>query len=230
MKHAEKPLYHPPRHITTVRVADALAPLSAVERRYAPELLYAAGDLTLLAETTRVAVVGSRNASAEGLRRATKLAALLAAEGIVVVSGLAAGVDQAAHEGALRAEGRTIAAVGTPLSLCYPPEHARLQEEIYTNHLLVSQFEEGHRTLPRDFVMRNRTMALLSHASVIVEAHDESGALSQAAETQRLGRPLFFLRSVLEDPKLEWPARFQKKGARVLADVADLLAVLRPSA
>lgn len=222
--------YRPPEHVETL-TAMALGALSDAEMRYAPLTLYVAGDIGLLRSRPKVAIVGSRKATDEGRRRAHKLAAGLAEQGVVIVSGLAEGIDRAAHDGAIAAGGATIAVIGTPMDLCYPAAHARLQEKIYTDGLLVSQFPPGHRTYPSDFIKRNRTMALIADASVIVEAHDGSGALSQAAETQRLHRPLFFMRSVLDNPELEWPARFQVNGAQVLTDVAQVLDVVgrRPS-
>lgn len=218
-----KTKYVAPPNSTPLLALQALGALNALERRYAPQTLWAAGNLELLRAPWRVAIVGSRDASPEGRKRASKLAAELAAAGVVVVSGLAVGIDTAAHIGAMRAGGQTIAVLGTPLQRCYPAENAELQMEIYRHHLLVSQFAASQRTYPSDFVKRNRTMALLSHASVIVEARDGSGALSQAAETQRLERPLFFMKSVLENRELQWPARFAESGATVLRNTHQIL-------
>lgn len=221
--------YQPPTETETVLRLDVLGALSAIEERYAPDALYLAGDKALLTPAhLRVAIVGSRDASTEGLRRSAKLARTLASQGVVIVSGLAKGIDRAAHEGALEVGGRTIAVLGNTLARCYPPEHARLQEEIYRRHLLVSQFSDDRRTYRSDFVKRNRTMALLSHASVIVEAGDSSGTLSQAAETQRLQRPLFIMRSVFGREGLAWPRRFLDAGATVLESTEQILEVLGP--
>jgi len=221
--HGQSVKYRPPADAREVLAFEFLGPPTAVEYRYAPQTLFAAGDTELLRAARKVAIVGSREASPEGLRRAARLATELVATGVVVVSGLAAGIDRAAHEAAIRAGGRTIAVIGTPLTKVFPAAHARLQEQIYRDHLLISQFPTGHNTYPSDFVKRNRTMALLTHASVIVEARDGSGALSQAAETQRLGRPLFFMKSVLENKALDWPERFRVKGARVLESSEQIL-------
>lgn len=207
-----------------VATADVLR-MAPNEVLHAPARLYVAGDLELLSRP-RVAVVGSRDASAAGARRARKIAAQLASAGVVVVSGLAKGIDTAAHEGAIAAGGRTIAVIGTGLDRAYPAAHAELQALVARDHLLVSQFPAGAQVHRSNFVARNRTMALLSHASVIVECGDTSGTLSQASEMQRLERPLFFMRSVLEVSGLTWPARFEAKGAIVLDDVAQILHVL----
>lgn len=189
----------------------------------APLQLFAAGDARLLHAPVRVSVVGARDASPEGLRRAAKLAAQLVDHRVVVVSGLADGVDAVAHRAVISAGGRTIAVIGTPLDRCYPAKHQALQEAIYRDHLLVTQFPVGSRVQASNFPARNRTMAMLSHASVIVEASDSSGTLSQAAEIQRLGRSLFIMRSLVENRRLAWPAAFLKSGAQILDDVAQIL-------
>lgn len=202
------------------------ASLSEQALQRAPSDLFLSGNIALAHATLRVSIVGSRAASPEGKRRAAKLAAVLASRGVVVVSGLAAGIDHSAHTAAIRAGGRTIAIIGTPLNRCYPARHARLQEEIARDHLLVSQFKPESRVYPSNFVARNRTMAMLSHASVIVEAGDTSGSLSQAAEIQRLGRPLFIMRNVVENTALKWPRSFLNSGAQILDDVEQVLSAL----
>jgi DNA processing protein len=169
--------------------------------------LYYAGDLGLTSRRC-VSIVGARNASEDGLARARRLARELVAGGAVVVSGLARGIDTAAHYSAIENGGRTIAVIGTPLSRASPVENGFLQEVIWRDHLLVSPFPEGRPVLPKNFPERNRAMAALSDATVIVEASDTSGSLHQAAECQHLGRWLFILRTVAENPAVTWPKRF----------------------
>jgi DNA processing protein len=159
--------------------------------------LHLAGDASLL-DLRAVAIIGSRAASEEGLALAADVAAALASAGFVIVSGLAAGIDHAAHDGALRAGGRTIAVIGTSLEQVYPREHARLQERVYRDHLLVSPFEAGSRTARWHFPARNRVMARLSVATVLVEASEESGTRHQVAECLELGRPVYARRGLLE--------------------------------
>jgi DNA processing protein len=183
--------------------------------------LYFAGDPSLL-ERPAVAIVGSRNASPEGQRRAEQLARELVRRGIVVMSGLAEGIDQAAHRSAIAHGGKTIAVIGTPLERAYPAKHAPLQEQIYREHLLISPFAPGTRTFPSHFPERNRVMARLSHATVIIEAGDTSGTLHQAVECEALGKALFIAASVMKDEKLSWPSRF--KTAQVLNDPTEVLA------
>jgi len=187
-------------------IEDARADLFRKDGEAEP-IIYWAGNLELLRKPS-VSVIGARSVSDDGLRRAGKIARELASAGIVVTSGLAKGVDGAAHRGALAVGGDTIAVIGTPLNKAYPAEHAELQEEIWLEHLLISQFAPGQKTWPSDFPKRNRLMAQLTDASVIVEASDSSGTLHQAAECLRLGRWLFIMRSVVEDTRLSWPAKF----------------------
>jgi DNA processing protein len=176
-----------------------------------------------------VAVVGSRVISERGLARTRRFVAELVEAGVVVASGLAAGIDTAAHQTCIDCGGRTIGVVGTPLDRAYPAENAALQESVYSDHLLVSPFPIGSRVLRSNFPQRNKLMAALSDATVILEAGDTSGSLHQAAECQpnRLDRWLFIAREVVEDTRLTWPRRFLGgPKVRVLEGTQDLLAVL----
>lgn len=208
----------PVNSIPAARFVELLGPLNDVERKHAPELLYYLGDSTLLRRSPRVAVVGSREASPDGLRRAAKLSRVLVSHGAVIVSGLAEGIDTAAHSAALQAGGKTIAVLGTPLDNPYPSSNRHLFERIATDDLALSQFAPGTPVQPRNFPIRNRTMALIAHATIIVEAGEGSGTLHQAWEALRLGRPLFLLESITKRPDLQWPAEVQKYGAKVLSD------------
>jgi hypothetical protein len=137
--------------------------------------------------------------------------AVLVAHQIVVVSGLAEGVDTAAHTAAIEAGGHTIAVLGTPLDQFYPKENRDLQERLMREQLVVSQFAQGSAVTPKNFPIRNRTMALLTDATVIVEAGAKSGTLHQGWEALRLGRLLFLTEDVVNDAALSWPkeiARF----------------------
>jgi DNA processing protein len=169
--------------------------------------LFLAGDPSLTTKRC-IAIIGARKASEIGRQRARQLGRQLAERGIVVVSGLAEGIDTAALAGAMEAGGRVIAVIGTPLDQAYPAKNRPLQEAIYREHLLVSQFENGTRVFPSNFPARNRTMAALSDASVVIEASDTSGTLHQAAECVRLNRWLGISQSVVNDPNLTWPKSF----------------------
>ncbi len=196
---------------------DLLGPLDEVERKHAPEQLWVAGDEALLTHGARVSIVGSRKASELGLKRAAKLAHLLVQHGVTVVSGLAEGIDGAAHTRAIQSGGRTIAVLGTPLDKTFPAMHRDLQAEIIRNHLAVSQFAPGSSTTRASFPMRNRTMALVSDATVIIEAGAKSGTIHQGWEALRLGRALYILES-LTRCGFEWVDKLRDHGAHVLSD------------
>ena len=202
---------------------ELLGPLNPQELMYAPKQLFVAGHAEWLRQEPRVSVVGARKASPDGLKRAAKLARLLVKHGAIVISGLAEGIDAAAHTTAMDAGGRTVAVIGTPLSETYPAKHRELQHRLMRDHLVLSQFPEGYPTTRKNFPLRNRTMALVSDASVIVEASDGSGSLSQGWEALRLGRPLFLLASVLDQRGLSWPRKMMDYGAMVLNKPEDLL-------
>jgi len=195
-----------------------LGPLNGVENKFAPKKLFFAGDPSFVQDRARVAVVGSRKASPDGIRRARKLASLLADRGVIVVSGLAEGIDTAAHTSCIQKGGRTVAVLGTPLDRTYPTENESLQAQIMADHLCISQFPVGAPVQRQNFPMRNRTMALISDATVIIEAGETSGSLSQGWEALRLGRGLFISKATVEDRALKWPAEMLSYGAKILCD------------
>lgn len=200
-------------------------PLNPVEEKYAPKVLYAAGSMRIPIPYPRVAVIGTRNPTPVGIRNTEEIARRLVERGVVVVSGLARGIDTVAHRTAMEQGGRTIAVLGTPLNRFYPPENRPLQERIAREHLVVTQYPIGHITKPKDFVLRNRTMALISQASIIVEAGKTSGVISQGWETLRLGRPLFLWHELL-GRGLEWPEKMLDYGAYVLGKLAEIKRVV----
>jgi DNA processing protein len=188
--------------------------------------VFIVGDASLLAARC-VSIVGARKVSSEGATRARRLARELADSGVVVVSGLAEGVDTEAMTSAINSGGRVIGVIGTPLDQAYPAKNKRLQELVYRDHLLISQFQAGSRVFPSNFPERNRLMALLSDATVVIEASDTSGSLHQAVECQRLGRWLFIARSVVDDESLEWPKKFLAYDrCKVLERTSEMLDVV----
>jgi len=209
----------------TLSAEDLLGPLNEFEAKHAPDALYVRGDKNILRQGARVSIVGSRKATPFGLARARKLAAMLAERNIVVVSGLAEGIDTAAHTAAMEHGGKTIAVIGTPIDQVYPKQNRGLQEQIGQEHLLISQFAPGMPIQKKNFPMRNRTMALISDATVIVEASDSSGSLSQGWEALRLGRALFITKALTEDSEISWTKEMLDHGAKVLSDetVQDFL-------
>jgi DNA processing protein len=188
--------------------------------------LFVAGDQGLF-KRDAVAIVGSRGASREGCERAAALARELVREGVVVMSGLAAGIDASAHMAAIQAGGATIAVVGTGLDKVYPSEHASLQEQIYREHLLVSPFAVGGRFFPSFFPRRNKLMAKLARATVVIEAGDTSGTLHQVVASLEYSRPVFISKAVVDDPRLKWPKRFiGKPNVYELESVSDVCDII----
>jgi len=200
------------------------------------QFLYYRGDWDLAYSPRRVAVVGTRSPSAEGLRRTSKLVSLLVKEGVTIVSGLAKGVDTMAHQTAIERGGDTIAVIGTPIDQAYPKENAELQERIARDFLLISQvpvllYARRPPSVNRLFFPeRNITMSALTQATVIVEAGETSGTLIQARAAFKQGRKLFILDSNFQNPKLTWPRRFEEQGAIRVRDFDDILSNLDASA
>lgn len=224
--------YQPPGSWQTVSIDDLNGtargvPLDQQGRLSFASELFCVGDLALV-QRLCVAIVGTRKVSDAGRLRTRRIARELVESGVVVVSGLAAGVDHAAHTAALDAGGRTIAVIGTPVTKAYPADHAQLQESIYRDHLLVSPFPDGQRTFPSHFPERNKVMAALTDATVIVEAGETSGTIHQAAECQRLGRWLFFMKSLVDDPSVTWPRSFlgAYERAVMLTDTQQVLSAI----
>ena len=187
----------------------------------AQQLLFVRGRVDVL-ELPAIAIVGAREASDAGRARARKLARLLAQCGIAVASGLARGIDTAAHRGALDAGGITFAVIGTPLTRCYPSENAELQRRIGEVGAVVSQFAPSAKTRPSCFPMRNATMSGLTLGTLVVEASENSGSLIQARKALEQGRRLFIPRSVFYDATLTWPRRLVRQGAIVFATIDEL--------
>lgn len=211
------------RKIYTYTLTDLLGPLNDVEEKYAPKELYVAGDLPIPLPKPRSAVIGSRKASPKALETAKQITSTLVQKGIIIVSGLAKGIDTVAHKTTIEEGGDTVAVLGTPLDKYYPKENAQLQDFIMNNHLAISQFPINYPIQPRNFVIRNRTMALISDISIIVEAKDSSGSLHQGWEALRLGRPLFIWESIVKDASLSWSKKMLEYGAMVLTDPEEVL-------
>lgn len=202
------------------------------DARHPVELLYYRGywDLT---ETRCVAVVGTRNPSPEGVKRARVLTRELVEAGFTVVSGLAAGIDTVAHRTALELGGHTIAVVGTPIGSVYPKENTDLQEEIACDHLVISQvpvLRYQRQKPPQNklfFPERNVTMSALTDATIIVEASDTSGTLIQARAAIHQTRRLFIMNSAFERADISWPAKYEKQGAIRIRSTADVIEHLK---
>lgn len=195
------------------------------------ELLYYQGAWELV-ETRGIAVVGSRKASSEGIEAATRLSQALVRKGFTVVSGLAEGIDTAAHTAAIAAGGTTIAVIGTPLGVYYPKSNIELQNKIAADYLLISQvpvLRYSKQAVPQNrlfFPERNVTMSALTEATIIVEASDTSGSLTQARAALHQGRKLFILDPCFRRADISWPARFAEMGAVRVRTPADIWSAL----
>ena len=187
-----------------------------------PTHLYIKGALPANSDTC-LAVVGSREASVHGLEMASLMGHDLAAAGAVVVSGLARGIDSAAHRGALEAKGRTVAVLGCGLSRMYPPENKKLSEEISKHGALVSEFPMKEGPKLHHFPMRNRIISGLSRALVVVEAREKSGALITVGCALEQGREVYALPGNAGSKKTLGSNGLLKQGAVLVTEAADVL-------
>jgi DNA processing protein len=209
-----------------VVLGDERYPQALLESGDPPLLLYVRGRIELLAAPA-IAVVGSRNPTPQGLENARAFAAHLSRAGWVVVSGLALGIDGAAHEGALAGGAGTIAVVGTGLDRVYPARHRALAERIAAGGLLVSEFAIGTPALPEHFPIRNRIIATMTRATLVVEAAVQSGSLITARLAVEAGRDVFAIPGSIHSPQSRGCHVLIKQGAKLVdsgADIVDELA------
>lgn len=187
-----------------------------------PLALFFRGDLTIL-QRPMVAVVGSRRASAYGVNAARELSRQLVAAGVAVVSGLARGIDAAAHEASLESGGATIAILGTGIDIVYPRSHRRLMRRIETEGLVLTEFPPGTPPIAPNFPVRNRVISGLSLGTVIVEATSRSGSLITARMAAEQGREVFAVPGSIFAPGTEGTHRLIQYGAKLVHDVDDIL-------
>jgi DNA processing protein len=194
-----------------------------------PLALYAAGNLDALGEPS-LAAVGSRNPTRPGSDTAFELTRALAERGLTIVSGLAAGIDTAAHRGALSAQGVTIAVLGSGLDIIYPAVNRDLSEAIRRDGLIVSEFPLGTPPRRTHFPQRNRIIAALAMGILVVEAAHGSGSLITARAAQSLGRPVFAVPGSIYNPLSRGCHELIKRGARLAETADDILSELNYSA
>lgn len=211
---------------TMVFLGDAAYPPALAATDGAPSVLTVMGDVACLSIRS-VALVGSRNASVNGRRMAEAIAEDLAAAGIVVVSGLARGVDAAAHKGALRA-GRTVACIAGGIDVPYPREHAELQAQIGGQGAVVAESPLGAEPQARHFPRRNRVIAGLSVGVVVVEAALRSGSLITARLAGEFGRDVFAVPGSPMDERARGTNGLIRDGALLVENAADVLSALSP--
>jgi DNA processing protein len=191
-----------------------------------PLVLWSRGAVTILAAPA-VAIVGSRAASVYGEETAARLASDLAARGLVIVSGLARGIDAAAHRGALAAGGRTVAVLGCGVDVVYPPEHAALMDEVARTGVVVSEFPPGMPPLPFNFPRRNRIISALSLGVVVVEARQRSGALITADCALEQGREVMAVPGSVLSERHRGSHTLLKAGAGLVETANDVLEALK---
>lgn len=201
------------------------APLEDVND--APDALYCRGELEPR-DAVAVAIVGSRHCTLYGRQQAEKLAAGLSQAGVTIVSGLARGIDSAAHRGALQAGGRTLAVMATGLASVYPPEHAGLAEEIAASGAVLSEFPLDQQPIPGLFPLRNRIISGLSLGVAIVEAGRRSGALHTARHAMEQGREVFAVPGRIDSPASDACHDLIRDGATLVRGVDDILSELGP--
>ena len=202
--------------IEKVTPDELVGPLNDIENKFAPPYLFIKGNRKLIDIHPRVSIIGTRHPSEGGINNARILTKFFLKNEAVIVSGLALGIDTVAHRTAIENCGKTIAVLGTPLDKYYPKQNSDLQDEIASDNLVISQFPLGSVIQIKNFPMRNRTMALLSHVSIIVEAGEGSGTIHQGWEALRLGRPLFILEDIVKNKNLKWPSKLIGYGAKIL--------------
>ena len=206
-------------------LGQGLYPALLAELDDAPPLIIAKGDVRLL-DRPAVAIVGARNASAAACRFARGLAHDLAREGAVVVSGLARGIDSAAHDGAL--EGGTIGVIAGGIDVFYPPENEARQRAMFDRGLVLAEMPPGTEPRARHFPYRNRIIAGLSLATVVVEAAPRSGSLITARLAAEAGREVLAVPGSPLDPRAQGCNQLIRDGATLIQNAADVVEALRP--
>jgi DNA processing protein len=212
------------RHVVTL--GDAAYPPLLLEAADPPLLLYAHGRIELL-RAPSIAVVGSRNPTAQGRDNALAFAKHLSQAGLTVVSGLALGIDGAAHEGALDGPGSTIAVMGTGADRIYPARHRALAHRIAVQGLLLTEFGIGMPPLAENFPQRNRIIAGLARGTLVVEAALPSGSLSTARAAAEAGREVFAIPGSIHAPQSRGCHALIKQGAKLVESAEDITSELR---
>ena len=211
---------------SVITLGDAQYPPALLETADPPLLLYAQGRAELLVQPS-VAVVGSRNPTPQGLANARAFATQLSRAGLVVVSGMALGIDGAAHEGALDGPTGTVAVVGTGLDRVYPRRHLELAHRIARVGLIVSEYALGTPPLPANFPLRNRVIAGLTRGTLVIEAALQSGSLITARLAAEAGRDVFAIPGSIHAPQSRGCHVLIKQGAKLVDSAQDILEELK---
>lgn len=219
-------LSNPHNHIITL--ADSIYPKALLEIANPPAVLYAKGNLDCLTLPC-LAVVGSRNATPQGEKNAEDFSENLSRQGLCIVSGMALGIDGAAHRGALKAKGATIAVVGTGLDIVYPAKHRDLAHQVVSDGLIVSEFPLGTPSKAQNFPRRNRIISGLSLGCLVIEANLDSGSLITARLAAEQGREVFAIPGSIHSPVAKGCHQLIKQGAKLVESTEDILSELQLS-
>lgn len=211
-----------------VTLADAEYPASLLTTDDPPLLLYVKGRLDLL-QAPSLAIVGSRDATTEGIMNAMRFAESVSQSGMTVVSGLALGIDTAAHQGALPAIGSTVAVIGTGADIVYPAKNRDLAHRIAQAGCIVSEYALGTSAAAGNFPRRNRIISGLSRGVLVVEAAMNSGTLITARLATEQGRDVFAIPGSIHSPLSKGCHRLIKQGAKLVESASDILEELRLS-
>lgn len=203
-------------------VEDADYPSLLAKIHDPPYLFYYKGDLEILRDFC-IAVVGSRKASNYGRTQSRRFGREMAQEGIVVVSGMARGIDTEAHRGALEVGGKTVAVLGSGLDIVYPPENEGLLQDIIKHGIVISEFPPQTHPEPSNFPIRNRLISGLSRGVLVVEAQKRSGALITVDFALEQGRDVFALPGQIDSKNSEGTNNLIKQGACLVTDIIDIL-------
>jgi DNA processing protein len=209
-------------HAHIITLADAHYPQLLLTISNPPALLYALGDLQWLNQPA-IAMVGSRHSTPQGEKNAEEFAKSLCESGLCVTSGMALGIDGAAHRGALRANGATIAVVGTGLDIVYPSRHRDLAHQIAARGLILSEFNLGTPSKAQNFPRRNRIISGLSLGCLVVEANVDSGSLITARLATEQGREVFAIPGSIHSPVAKGCHLLIKQGAKLVECVEDIV-------
>lgn len=207
---------------TILTLSDAAYPRKLLDAPDPPTVLYVKGRADLL-DAPAIAIVGSRNATPQGESNAEAFAAALSEAGLAIVSGLALGIDAAAHRGGLRGKGSTIAVIGTGIDRVYPARNQALAREIAEQGAIVSEFPLGTPALKENFPRRNRIISGLANGCLVVEAAERSGSLITARLAGEQGRDVFAIPGSIHSPLSKGCHKLIKQGAKLVDDARDIL-------
>lgn len=201
---------------------DLRYPRLLAELTDAPVLLYAVGNIDLL-QQPQLAMVGSRHCTQGGAQTATEFARFLSSHGITITSGMASGIDAAAHQGALQGNGKTVAVIGTGIDRVYPPKNKQLAHQIAEQGLIISEFPLGSAPLGHHFPKRNRIISGLSLATLVVEAARNSGSLITARVSAEQGREVFAIPGSIHNPQVKGCHQLIRDGAKLVDQASDII-------